>query len=727
MQLETLARTLADTLGPNFTVRAPYRFAVPENGGLREERATAVIFSTRVPSIQTAAVGFIDQVAEGSTQRYLEPYAFLGAPWIVAGPPSDLRLFEYRGSPVAFEVDPSKRQEGDRPEQWLRQRIVDADSQQLPLQLAGGRDVLLGHTWSVLSHQVRSIMAAAIERGKLSDLDAFRVAIAVFRNLVFGDVPNGVLDEPTRRLAEGLAAEYRESITFANLPPESVAELYESLAVGFHERRRSGVVYTPAWLARYVVKRLPRKALTETAVDPACGSGTFLVSFLERLIESLPNHEPPSPAWLTGRVIGYDKDPVAIEAARLALDFFAQSLGLGHQEWTLRVADSTESPIAGDWLIGNLPFGYRSHDGKGDLSSAILQNVIKSNAALKGMSLILPDSLAYTKVAADSRRLLRESFNIQEITRLPESVFTTSTAKTLTLTAAAGTTGSEILVREVSPIDLRGFRAGQYISRSYTARLPDISTDPWRFSPFSNEIEVAERRGRPLEEFATIRIGLQVYGREDKVISVTGRMGRPLLMQPEHFATWTPRRASQMPRLLAERQDVRRPGPWEMMDHPKVIVRATTDVTSPDRLLAVPDNHGIWFTDKFVGIWPHVETLDIQAIAAYLQTRFAAIWFDCNNPSRKLRVRTLAQLPVPALPPEWWQRGAALARLDYPVRRGQHSDDNETLLIVDSEREGWTWFNDVVESALGISVASGTRMARWLAAYDDRVSDRARL
>jgi hypothetical protein len=212
---------------------------------------------------------------------------------------------------------------------------------------------------------------------------------------------------------------------------------------------------------------------------------------------------------------------------------------------------------------------------------------------------------------------------------------------------------------------------------------------------------------------AVIKIGLQVYGVEDQVLSAQRSSGsKPLLTDPDDFAHWTNRSIKSLPQLNATEEQVRRPGPWALFDTPKVIVRTTTSVGSPDRLAAIPDSQGVWFTDKFAGIWSEPKGLSTKAIAVYLQTRFARAWFDANNPSRKLRTKTIALMPVPKLPPDWWERASSLASINTVIRAPSFADNQ--LAFGDTELQEWNWFNSVVDSALGVDPSASTLVERWL-------------
>lgn len=721
MQLLNFAEDFVQELGSGYYVRPDYRFAVPEENRLLERSVDAVIFSSPIPSMQTAIVGFSSlqgDLEDADLEERLSSFAYLGAPLLITSSESNISMYRFRGSPVAEKVGELPITAAN-PQAWVRDRLLDAvESPQPSLALEAGRDVLVQETQFALSSGVRTMMRLLVEEKGLDEIDAFRVAISAIRNSFLDSEEHPHLEERLLAFTWEFAERLRGAVSFANIPPESIAELYERFAVSIDTRRRLGVVYTPAWLARYVVSRLPTDAFRSgSAIDPTCGSGTFLVCFLERLVEEQAKRGVgPTVDLLQDAVKGIDIDPVAIETARLSLDLFCRALNMRSPQWSLTVGDTTSTPVVGEWIVGNLPFGYRTYEGKRDISSVILENIENTNERSRGLSLILPDSLAYTGTANRARELLRSNYQIQEITRLPEAAFVTSAAQTMVVVGRKGSSEKEVVVREVAQQDLLNFRSGAYVSRNYVSRFPDAVQDPWRFSPFNNAFERAEQLGTSLKELARIRVGLQIYGTEVSSLSEKpGRPARPLLMNTSTFAVWTENSIEFLPDLVGQRHEVRRQGPWDLFGRPKAIVKVTTVPGSYDRLSAITDTQGVWFTDKFVGIWPETEEVSVNAIAAYLQTRFARVWFDINNPSRKLRVRTIGYLPLPKLPAGWWKRAGALAKYNMTVRPPYRHEELEPLFGDTSTNiQEWDWFNSVVENALGLDPSIGLELEDWL-------------
>ena len=104
-------------------------------------------------------------------------------------------------------------------------------------------------------------------------------------------------------------------------PTDVAAMLYETV-IPPDERRTLGEYYTPAWLARAIVRELVDDPLDQSVLDPACGSGTFVAEAVTHLLEAADKNPSLNPRerldWLRMSVSGIDVHPVAVHLARAA-------------------------------------------------------------------------------------------------------------------------------------------------------------------------------------------------------------------------------------------------------------------------------------------------------------------------------------------------------------------------------------------------------------------------
>jgi hypothetical protein len=157
-----------------------------------------------------------------------------------------------------------------------------------------------------------------------------------FHRLNIGNLLDGDLfawyaaawSEPIERLVRGMAARLAsyDPAALSRDPAESrdlLKTLYQQL---FPKgvRRGLGEYYTPDWLAEHVLSELgyvgdPDKRI----LDPACGSGTFLVAAINRIRRWYDEHratcgfgESELCRRILDNVVGFDLSPLAVMAAR---------------------------------------------------------------------------------------------------------------------------------------------------------------------------------------------------------------------------------------------------------------------------------------------------------------------------------------------------------------------------------------------------------------------------
>ncbi|HZC22725.1 MAG TPA: N-6 DNA methylase, partial [Candidatus Binatia bacterium] len=126
-----------------------------------------------------------------------------------------------------------------------------------------------------------------------------------------------------------------DAYDFSYLPIETLSVIYEQFlhaaehASGRSQGRERGAYYTPVPLANFMLNQLDaRKPLREgmRVLDPACGSGVFLVQCYRKLIEQRVRETAgvrPRPEelsrLLTEHLFGIDTDPDACQVAELSL------------------------------------------------------------------------------------------------------------------------------------------------------------------------------------------------------------------------------------------------------------------------------------------------------------------------------------------------------------------------------------------------------------------------
>ncbi len=140
-----------------------------------------------------------------------------------------------------------------------------------------------------------------------------------------------------------------------NAPADIAPILYESV-IPAEERRRLGEYYTPDWLARAMVEELVSDPLNQRVLDPACGSGTFIVEAVRRVIEAARESGLRSEEVfekLRDSVIGIDVHPVAVHLARASWALAARTA----------IQDAVSASISAPIYLGDaLQLRFRAGD-----------------------------------------------------------------------------------------------------------------------------------------------------------------------------------------------------------------------------------------------------------------------------------------------------------------------------------------------------------------------------
>lgn len=156
--------------------------------------------------------------------------------------------------------------------------------------------------------------------------DIFASAIGI-KNFLEGDYFGWYLDVWDEQLGEAVS---KLASTLSNFEPATLEHepeeakdllkrLYQYL-VPKKIRHDLGEYYTPDWLAELVISEVGYDGnLDKRFLDPACGSGTFLVLAIKRARRYALNHFKNETETLEGilkNIVGFDLNPLAVLAAR---------------------------------------------------------------------------------------------------------------------------------------------------------------------------------------------------------------------------------------------------------------------------------------------------------------------------------------------------------------------------------------------------------------------------
>ena len=107
-----------------------------------------------------------------------------------------------------------------------------------------------------------------------------------------------------------------ERFDWTQSPREVAPTLYQNV-ITQEERKKLGEYYTPRWLAQEITKTVVHDPLNQRVLDPSCGSGTFIETAVEYLLEHASELSAQDTLrLLQENVVGIDIHPVAVQLAK---------------------------------------------------------------------------------------------------------------------------------------------------------------------------------------------------------------------------------------------------------------------------------------------------------------------------------------------------------------------------------------------------------------------------
>lgn len=167
---------------------------------------------------------------------------------------------------------------------------------------------------AVLGYRISELLPATLLRGELLSQQS------EIHGVVEQDFFDWPLDcgEAGRWWVSSLARRL-ERFDWGSVTHDVMKTTYESV-IAVETRRRLGEYYTPDFLAEAITEEVVGDPLSETVMDPSCGSGTFLFHAVRRYLAEadaagLSNGD--AVAGVSSHVFGVDVHPVAVTLARV--------------------------------------------------------------------------------------------------------------------------------------------------------------------------------------------------------------------------------------------------------------------------------------------------------------------------------------------------------------------------------------------------------------------------
>lgn len=211
-------------------------------------------------------------------------------------------------------------------------------------------------------------------------------------------------------------------------------DIYEQILRDLQSAGNAGEFYTPRAVTQFIVEMIDPK-LGETILDPACGTGGFLINTIEHIrtnskVKTLQQRET-----LQNSIKGVEKKPLphmlattnlilhGIEVPTIDHDNLLNKTWANWSEKDRVNVIVTNPPFGGmeeDGVENNFPLQYRTRE-TANLFMALIIHLLKDKGRC---GLVLPDGFLFGEgVATRIKENLLEKCNLHTIVRLPNGVF----------------------------------------------------------------------------------------------------------------------------------------------------------------------------------------------------------------------------------------------------------------------------------------------------------------
>ena len=211
-------------------------------------------------------------------------------------------------------------------------------------------------------------------------------------------------------------------------------DIYEKILGDLQSAGNAGEYYTPRAVTEFMVD-IVNPQLGETVLDPACGTGGFLVNAIKRLKNQVKT--PEDDQILQKSIHGVEKKPLPhmLAMTNMMLHGIDVPTNIRHDNTLSRPLKDYDRKERVDCIVTNPPFGGMEEDGieqnfprkyqtreTADLFMALIMHLLKPDGGRA--AIILPDGFLFGEgVKTTLKKELLTEFNLHTIVRLPNGVF----------------------------------------------------------------------------------------------------------------------------------------------------------------------------------------------------------------------------------------------------------------------------------------------------------------
>lgn len=475
------------------------------------------------------------------------------------------------------------------------------------------------------------------------------------------------------------------SLHFENLSVPDLVGIYEDLFIDDTARRNLGVHGTPVALATYVINQMPWETVPvdeRVVLEPFCGHGVFLAQAMERLGRDLNSKLTPRQRheYFRKRLIGVEKDPLAIEVCRLLLTLADYP---NDNSWQLHQSDVFEFP---EWdsvtklasaVVANPPYESFSSVHRSQVRAVkahppaeFIHRLMDQPPKLLG--LILPQSFLSSPSYQDANRKIAQRYSEVSVVELPK-LFKYADNETVAILGSGLRNGGErtsVHYSEVLPTGVNAFYQTGEVShlRAGKLKIQGANRQFTLWIPPKGSLFTSLPSQHCLGDLATGHKGINWKPRRDGLPRTRPRTDTASDATRPGFLRGVEKMSGNLSQFqikqfrflsLLEQDQSKRDKAWKLDWQSKKVVcnAARFERKSPWRLAGWADSEGLVFTKQFLVFWP-AQGISEFALAAVLSSPLASAFCFERDLGIDNRISTLSHLPVPS--PERLQYGGPL-------------------------------------------------------------------
>ncbi len=484
----------------------------------------------------------------------------------------------------------------------------------------------------------------------------------------------------------------RTAFSFKNLSVEALAYIYENTLVSRETRKKYGTHATTHFIAEYALQKLPIEQISPDKrfiFEPFAGHAPFLIAGLERLRSLLPASISTEERhkYFVEMLAGMELDAFACEVARYSLILADYPNPNG---WSIENDNFFTSSKLNSYLdkarivLANPPYEDFEFDGIQKGSS-----VYSTNQAVEALSrvlhhqpemfgFILPRSFIDGRMYLNARKQITDLYDNVSLVALPDNTFNFSEAETVFLIAHGRRTyqpqWTSALVKKTDyeQFTYTGEPTWQIKASDSFIESQIYSSNPifWYtpMQPVWDALVTLPLMGNFVDIHRGVEYNVPFQGNRQKLVSDTPRLGfiPGLISVTDELEPYTTDAFSY---INIDSDKMRRNThllPW---GDPKIITNGNRLSRGTWTIAATIDQGGLICLQNFYGVWSK-GNLPLEIIAALLNSPIANAFLSTHNTSRRNKLETIKQIPIPNFRPSQIHLIVSLVR-DYISHREQ--------------------------------------------------------